>query len=135
MTVIFSERRQQMEQIEILKDVKQDRLKRWLFLAGPPLLRKPYYFEEMGFPSWFVRQFYKKHKSVLRHDGEVQRGVRGVSGIDFLWGLAEAIGADIADAKRTPSEWKRIRLCVGACIKTLEQIDEMSSVSISKACY
>jgi hypothetical protein len=61
--------------------------------------------------------------SVLRLDGEVLRGVRGVSEIDFLMGLANALGADTARAKRASSQWSRIGPTADACMRILDQFD------------
>ena len=117
-----------MEQREILKQVDEEMLRHWLSCCRLPMVVEPCFFEHMGFPSWFVRQYFRKHSGVLQMDGRVQRNVRGVSEAGFLWGLAEAIGADTTEADRTRSNWKRTRLCVEACLAALDRIKSTEQV-------
>jgi hypothetical protein len=83
----------------------------------------PGFFENMGFPSWSVRQFLRKHRKVILPKGRVLRKVRGINEIDFLYGLADAIGAETTEARRNSSGWKRTVLCAEACLRVLERID------------
>lgn len=112
-----------MEQAEILEKVDKEGLKHWLSHVGMPVLVEPSFFVYMGFEQCFVRQFLRKHRKVLLPNGTVQRGVRGVSEVDFLWGLADSIGADTTEARRISSGWKRTRSCAEACLRVLERID------------
>jgi hypothetical protein len=114
-----------MEQPEILNGVDKDRLRKWLRTLVIPWIVKPMYFLQMGFPDVFVRQYLKKHNGARKQNGDTVQGVRGVSETDFLWGLAEAIGADTSEASRTQLNWNRTRLCVEACLTALDRIDGM----------
>jgi hypothetical protein len=112
-----------MEQLEILEKVDKDKFRTWLRTLVIPWIVKPGYFVQMGFPDALVRQYVKKHDKAAKPNGEMIRGVRGVSEADFLWGLAEAIGADTSDANRVQSHWSRTRLCAEACLAVLDRID------------
>jgi hypothetical protein len=113
-----------MEQPEILNRVDKKKLRTWLRTLVIPWIVKPGFFIEMGFPEVFVRQYLKKHNGARKQNGEAVRGVRGVSETDFLWGLAEAIGANTSEANRAQLGWDRTRLCIEACLAVLEQIDD-----------
>ena len=112
-----------MEQPEILKKVDKEKLRKWLSTLVIPWIVKPNYFIQMGFPEIFVYQFMKKHNRATKLNGKTIRNVRGISETDFLWGLAEAIGADTYDANRTQSYWSQIRLCANACLAAIDRID------------
>jgi hypothetical protein len=112
-----------MDSRQILELVDKEKTRCWLQSVCVPTLVAPSFFEKMGFPSWFVGQFLRKQRKVLLLDGTVQRGVRGVSELDFLWGLADAIGADTSQARRMSSVPRQIRICAEACISALDQID------------
>ncbi len=113
-----------MEPQAILKRVDREKLQKWLSTLVIPWIVKPSYFIQMGFSEMFVRQYVKNHKNAVRLNGEIVRRVRGISEIDFLWGLAEAIGADTTEANLTRSKVKQTRLCIEACLAVLEQIED-----------
>ena len=112
-----------MRQAEILERVNKDRLKNWLLLAGPPLLRDTSFYEEMGFPAWFVRQYFRKHSRVLQLDGTIQRKVRGINEVDFLYGLAEAIGINTSEMTRRNYRYRRAADIARECLRVLDEID------------
>jgi len=112
-----------MERPEILNRVDKKKFRTWLLNLVIPWIVKPGYFAQMGFPETFVRQYLKKHNGARKQNGEAVRGVRGVFETDFLWGLAEAIGADTSEASRTQLNWNRTRLCVEACLTALDRIE------------
>jgi hypothetical protein len=53
---------------------------------------------------------------------QILKGV-DVSETDFLWGLAEALGANTSEAYQAHSHWARMRACVKACLDALDRID------------
>jgi len=112
-----------MEQPEILNRVDKKKLRTWLRTLVIPWIVKLGYFVQMGFPEFFVRQYLKKHGTATKLNGETVHGVRAVSETDFLWGLAEALGADTSEANRTQANWRRNRLCVEACLAALDRIE------------
>lgn len=76
----------------IFASVDQEQLRMWLGSVLLPTLMEPQYFQAMGFPAGFVRRFFNKHTRVLLFNGAVQRGIRGVNELEFLRGVAEALG-------------------------------------------
>jgi len=81
-----------MDAIDVLARVDMQRLRAWLGSVLVPTLVHVRYFEVMGFDSAFVRRFYRKHDCVLQFDGTLARNVRGVNEIEFLRGIAAALG-------------------------------------------
>ena len=81
-----------MPGLEIFANVDEQQLRTWLRSVLLATLVEPRFFESMGFPPSFVRQFFRKHRKVLRFDGTVARGVRGVNELEFLRGLAKVLG-------------------------------------------
>lgn len=114
----------EMDDRLIFELVDKEKARCWLQSVCGPTLVTPSFFEKMGFPPWFVRQYLKKHKEVLCVGGIVKRDVRGVSETDFLWGLADAIGADTSQARRSSAQAKRTKMCADACVEVLDRIDE-----------
>jgi len=112
-----------MKQTEILKEVNQDKLRYWLLLTGPPLLRDTSFYEEMGFPAWFVRQYLRKHSYVLQLDGRIQRKVRGINEVDFLYGLAEAIGINTSEMNRRNYRYRQATDIARECLRVLDEMD------------
>lgn len=112
-----------MERREILNRVDKEDLRKWLRTLVIPWIVKPGFFIKMGFPEVFVRQYLKKHNGARKQNGEPIEGVRGVSETDFLWGLAEALGAETSKANRAQLGWDRIRLCAEACLVALDRIE------------
>ena len=112
-----------MEPQTILKTLDKEKVRKWLSTLVIPWIVKPSYFIQMGFSEIFVRQYMKKHKDVLKPNKEIIRKVQGISETDFLWGLAEAIRADITAANRARSKVKQTRLCAQACLAVLDQIE------------
>jgi hypothetical protein len=112
-----------MEQLEILEKVDKDKFRTWLRTLVIPWIVKPVYFVQMGFPDAFVRQYVKKHDKAAKPNGEMIRGVCGVSEADFLLALAKAIGADTPNSNRMQSHWSRIRQCAEACLAVLDRLD------------
>jgi hypothetical protein len=116
-----SDRRQQSRTtlgLEILANVDQEQLRPWLRSVLLATLVEPRFFERMGFPSSFVRRFLRKHRKVLRFDGTVVRGVRGVNELEFLRGLAEVLGvrpfAESWDSRDTTTTTAVARQCLAA---------------------
>ena len=112
-----------MRQPETLQRVNNSRLKNWLLVAGPPWLRTPTFFEEMGFPAWFVRRYFRKHRNALRLGGKIQRKVRGVNEVDILYGLAEALGIDSSEMSRRSGRHERIAALAHKCLRVLDAMD------------
>jgi hypothetical protein len=112
-----------MKEPEVLNRVDKKKLRTWLRTLVIPWIVKPIYFAQMGFPEVFVRQYWRKHNRATKLNGETIRGVRGICETDFLWGLAEALGADTSGASRTQSSGSRTRLCVEACLAALDRIE------------
>lgn len=110
-----------MKQSEVLDNVDMEKLRRWLSNLVLPWIVKPIFFVNMGFPEVFVRQHIRKHKTVALPNAKITRKVRGISETDFLWGLAEVVGADTTEAKRGLSGSRRIMLCAEACVKALNE--------------
>jgi len=90
-----------------------------------PLVVKPDFFERMVFTRWFVFQYLRKHDKVRQQDGTILRGTRGVSEVDFLYGLADALGAYAKDTDRNSSRSHKIRTMAKACIYVLDEIDDI----------
>jgi hypothetical protein len=89
------DRRQQRKTtpgLEIFANVDEEQLRPWFRSVLLATLVEPRFFEGMGFPSSFVRQFLRKHRKVLLFGGTVARGVRGINELEFLRGLAEVLG-------------------------------------------
>jgi hypothetical protein len=78
--------------LDIFARVDQERLQGWLGSVLLPVLVNLSFFESMGFESSFVRRFFHKHTKVLRFDGTIGRGLRGINDVEFLRGVAEALG-------------------------------------------
>jgi hypothetical protein len=113
-----------MHQPEILKEVDRDKLTGWLKLAGLPLLRTAFYFEDMGFPILFVRQYLRKHKHVLLSGGRIQREIRGVNEVEFLYGLAEAMGIDTSKIAGKSSAFARTKTTASECLRVLDDANK-----------
>jgi hypothetical protein len=111
-----------MEQTEILSRVDKEKLRTWLSTLVIPWIVKPDYFLQMGFPEVLVRRYVKKHRNATKLNGEKVKGVRGVSETDFLYGLANAIGADTSEADQEKTVWNAMRLRAKACLKVLDDI-------------
>jgi len=112
-----------MEQPEILAGVDKDRLRKWLSNMVIPWIVKTSFFVQMGFPETFVRQYSRKHRDATKLNGERVKAVRGVSEIDFLRGLTEAIGAKTSKVNENLSGCNRIRSTAEACLSLLDRID------------
>lgn len=117
-----------MRQTDILNAIDKERLEKWLSTLVIPWIVRPSYFIQMGFPESFVRQYLKKHRNAVRINGEIVKEVRGISEADFLWGLAEAIGADTTQASRAQSVTNQTRLYVKACQAALYGFDKNEHV-------
>ena len=78
---------------------------------------------QMGFPETFVRQYLRKHRNATKLNGKRVKAVRGVSEIDFLRGLAEAIGAETSKINEKLSRSNRIQSMAEACLSLLDRID------------
>jgi len=116
-------RNEVMDSQGILELVDKEKMRRWLQSVCGPTLVTPGFFEQMGFPAWFVRQYLKKQRKVLLRDGTVQHRVRGVFEMDFLWGFAEAAGADTARARQMSPGYMRTTSSAEACLKALDEAD------------
>lgn len=112
-----------MKQPEILERVDKKRLQKWLLIAGQPLLREPSFFEEMGFSSFFVRQYFRKHRYVLQPGGAIQQKVRGINEVDFLYGLAEAIGINTSEMTIRNDRNRRAEDIARECLRVLDEVD------------
>jgi hypothetical protein len=112
-----------MDSQQILELVDKEKTRCWLQSVCGPTLVSPSFFEKMGFPAWFVRQYLKKHKTVLCVGGTVKRHVRGVSETDVLWGLADGIGADTSQTRSSSVPANMTRMCAEACLKVLDEIE------------
>jgi hypothetical protein len=112
-----------MSEPKILQNVDKEQLQNWLSNLVIPCIVKPNIFVQMGFPELFVRQYLKKHRNATKLNGEKAKPVRGVSEIDFLNGLSEAIEADTSEADQERSAWNAMRLRAKACIRVLDKID------------
>jgi hypothetical protein len=85
---------------------------------------EPSFFENMGFPTTFVRRFFCKHDRILRFDGTVARGVRGVSELDFLLGLADVLGVPSCRRKSHPYDIVAVMAVARDCLTALAALDE-----------
>jgi len=110
-----------MEIQEIAENVDKEKLKRWLKTAGMPFLREPAFFEGMGFSRCFVRQFLRKHQSVLKPGGIVQRNIKGVKDTDFLDGLAEEMRIDTSKVAIRSSSCIRTIKIAQTCLQVLNE--------------
>jgi hypothetical protein len=70
--------------LEIFADGDTQRARPWLRSVLLPVLVEGKYMESKGFKASFVQRFNKKHSRVLKFDGTVVRGVRGVSELGFV---------------------------------------------------
>ena len=77
----------------------------------------------MGFPPLFVRPYFRKHKNVLQSGGRIQRKVHGVNEVEFLYGLAEAMGIDTSKIARKSSNFTRTKAIAQECLRILEIAD------------
>ena len=110
-----------MEQV-ILENVDFKELKQWLTIVCMPFLREPAFFEAMGFSPCFVRQFLKKHRYVLLSGGAIQRKVRGVNEIDFLYGLAEVMGIAVSAINRNINSNSQAGAIGRECLHVLDEL-------------
>lgn len=114
----------QMPATEILENVSKERLQGWLGSVAVPTLVKPQFFEDMGFRPVFVRQFLKKHAKVLRFDGTIARGVRGINELELLRGLADALGVRPFADQWDPRDIMTTTAVARACLHTLEMMPQ-----------
>jgi hypothetical protein len=121
--VIYRKGDKQMKHLEILKEVDRKKFTRWLELVGFPLLTEPSFFESMGFPSVFVRQHLRKHKHVLRPGGQIQRSVRGVHEVEFLRGVADALGVRPFEDAWDPRDMMTTRAVARKCLEALPAME------------
>ena len=112
-----------MSQPEILQNVDMVKLRNWLSILVIPWIVKPSLFVQMGFSELFVCQYLKMHRNATKLNGERIKAVRGVSEIDFVRGLADAIGADTLKADQERAAWNAMRLRAKACMKVLDKIN------------
>jgi hypothetical protein len=112
-----------MLQLQILDTVDRAKTKSWLSCIYWPLIVQPDFFITMGFPRGFVLQYLRRHSNVLRQDGQNLQAVRGISELDFLQGLAEAIGADTSKANRKLAAAEKTRRLALNCLARLNEID------------
>lgn len=78
--------------LDIFAEYDTEHPRMWLRTVLLPVLVNARYLESKGFKASFVRRFDKKHSRVLRFDGTVARQVRGVNELEFLRGVADALG-------------------------------------------
>jgi len=111
-----------MSRTQILQNVDMVKLRNWLSNLVIPWIVKPSFFVQMGFNDSFVRQYLKKHRNAIKSNGEKVKKVRGVSEIDFIYGLADAIGAETSEADKERAAWNAMRLRAKACIRVLDKV-------------
>lgn len=112
-----------MSQPEILQNVDMVKLRNWLSIIVIPWIVKPSFFMQMGFSELFVRLYFKKHKDATKLNGEKIKKVRGVSEMDFLNGLAEAIEADCSKGDAKLCKSNQVDAWRDACIARLDEIE------------
>jgi hypothetical protein len=110
--------------LEIFANVDEERLRTWLRSVLLATLVEPRFFESMGFPPSFVRRFCRKHDKVLRFDGTVARGVRGVNELEFLHGLAETLGVRPFAEPWDPRDTTATTAVAGQCLAAWAALED-----------
>lgn len=113
-----------MEQNMIEITIDADRFRKWIDIVNPYLIaiRPPEVFEEMGFPSTFVRRHVQTLLSVGGHGSPGSKMVRGISDAVFLRSVARAIGADTSEGDRWMSLSNKIPGWQKACAARFDEI-------------
>ena len=112
-----------MTGMDILETVDRQRLRAWLGSVLVPTLVELRYFERMGFAPAFVRRFYRKHTRVLRFDGTMARGIHGVNELEFLRGVADALGVRSSEDGWDPRDVAVTSVVARQCLDAVTKID------------
>jgi hypothetical protein len=108
--------------LDIFATVDRELLRKWLRSVLLPLLVAASFFESMGFEPWFVRRFLHKHAKVLRFDGTTGPG-RGISELEFLRGVAEALGVRRFEDAWDPRDTVTTTAVAQKCLEALAAIE------------
>ncbi len=107
-----------MRGIDIFASGDMERPRAWLRTVLCPTLVDRQFLESRGFKASFIHRFEKKHSRVLRFDGTVARGVRGINELEFLRGLADVLGVrsfeDLWDPRDTVTTTAVAQKCLDA---------------------
>jgi hypothetical protein len=110
--------------LDILANGDIERPRTWLRTVLLPVLVDRQYLEGMGFEPSFVQRFYKKHARVRRFNGTVARGVRGVNELEFLRGVAEALGVRPCQDAWDPRDTATTTAVAKQCLDVLAAIEK-----------
>jgi hypothetical protein len=105
--------------LDLFANVDMERLRAWLRSVLLPVLVDRRYLEGIGFETSFLQRFNKKHSRVLRFDGTTGRGVRGVHELEFLRGLAEALGVRPFEDPWDPRDIATTTIVARQCLDAL----------------
>lgn len=89
-------------------------------------------FDDLGLPAEFLDRFITVHKShgtnpkgmIFGEGGKVLPELRGVYGLDLLWGLAYAIGADTQAAAEKMGRGFQAQALTSAIYKVLNTLED-----------
>ncbi len=112
-----------MGTLDIFASGDMERPRAWLRTVLCATLVNRQCLEGMGFKASFVQRFDKKHSRVLRLDGTIARKVRGVNEIEFLRGVAEALGVRPFEDDWDPRDTVTTTAVARKCLEVLARME------------
>jgi hypothetical protein len=110
-----------MRALDIFASDDMERPRAWLRTVLCPTLVNRRFLESRGFNASFVRRFDKKYSRVLRLDGTLARAVRGVNEVEFLRGVADALGVRPFEDKWDPRDVVTTTSVARQCLEALDR--------------
>ena len=109
--------------IDIFENVDMERLRAWFGSVLLPVLVHRQYLESKGFKTSFVQRFVKKHDRVRGPDGIIRRGIRGVNELEFLRGVADALGVRPFEDEWDPRDTATTTAVARKCLEALAKME------------